>query len=177
MTTIEGHLDARGLRFGLVVSRFNEFVTGRLLAAAVETLTTAGAADEALVVVHVPGAFEVPLAARALASSGRVDAVICLGAVIRGETPHFEYISAEAARGIARVALDTDLPVVFGVLTTDTAEQALARAGAGERNRGADAARTAIEMATLMRALRGKSRRAEPRAAGGERRARRGRRG
>lgn len=155
MTTIEGHLDAGGLRVGLVVSRFNEFITSRLLAAAVETLTKAGAADEALTVVHVPGAFEIPLAARALASSGRVDAVICLGAVIRGETPHFEYISAEAARGIAQVALDTRLPVVFGVLTTNTVEQALARAGAGERNRGADAARTAIEMATLLKRVKG----------------------
>lgn len=155
MRTVDGHLDAKGLRFGLVVSKFNEFVTERLLAAAVETLTKAGAGEDDLELVRVPGAFEIPLAARALARSGRVDAVICLGAVIRGETPHFEYISAEASRGIARAAMDTNRPVVFGVLTTDTVDQALARAGAPERNRGADAARTAIEMATLMRQLQG----------------------
>jgi 6,7-dimethyl-8-ribityllumazine synthase len=155
MKTLEGRLDAGGLRFGIVVSKYNEFVTTRLLAGAVDVLTKAGAGDRAIEVVRVPGAFEIPLVARRLAQSGRFDAVLCLGAVIRGETPHFEYISAETSRGIARAAWEANLPVIFGVLTTDTAEQALERAGAPERNKGAEAARTAIEMANLMKQLRG----------------------
>src|SRR6059036_2718910 len=154
MKTLEGRLDAGGLRFGIVVSKYNEFVTTRLLAGAVDVLTKAGAGDRAIEVVRVPGAFEIPLVARRLAQSGRFDAVLCLGAVIRGETPHFEYISAEASRGIAQAAWEADLPVVFGVLTTDNVEQALERAGAPERNKGAEAARTAIEMVTLLRALK-----------------------
>jgi 6,7-dimethyl-8-ribityllumazine synthase len=155
MKTLEGRLDAGGLRFGIVVSKYNEFVTTRLLAGAVDVLTKAGAGDRAIEVVRVPGAFEIPLVARRLAQSGRFDAVLCLGAVIRGETPHFEYISAETSRGIARAAWEANLPVIFGVLTTDTADQALERAGAPERNKGAEAARTAIEMANLMKQLRG----------------------
>jgi 6,7-dimethyl-8-ribityllumazine synthase len=151
MMTHEGHLDARGLRFGIVVSKFNELVTGRLLAAALEVLAKAGAEESAIEVARVPGAFEIPLVARRMARSGRFDAIICLGAVIRGETPHFEYISREASRGIARTAWDSDLPVIFGVLTTDNVAQALERAGASERNRGAEAARTAIEMANLLK--------------------------
>ncbi|MEW6542004.1 MAG: 6,7-dimethyl-8-ribityllumazine synthase [Nitrospirota bacterium] len=161
MKTLEGHLDAKGLRFGLVVSKYNEFVTGRLLAGAMEVLSKAGAGEQAVEVAMVPGAFEIPLVARRLAASGRFDAVVCLGAVIRGETPHFEYISAEAARGIAQASWDTGVPVVFGVLTTETVEQALERAGAPERNRGAEAARTAVEMATLMRQLHVKGERFE----------------
>ena len=153
MKTLEGHLDARTLRFGIVVSKFNEFVTGRLLAGALEVLDKAGASAQAIEVVKVPGAFEIPLAARRLACSKRFDAVLCLGAVIRGETPHFEYISAEASRGIAQAAWETDVPVIFGVLTTETVEQALAHAGAAERNRGAEAARTAIEMANVFKQL------------------------
>ncbi|MGH7251124.1 MAG: 6,7-dimethyl-8-ribityllumazine synthase [Nitrospiraceae bacterium] len=153
MRILEGRLDAGGLRFGIVVSKYNEFVTSRLLAGAVDVLTKAGAGDRAIEVVRVPGAFEIPLVARRLAQSGRFDAVLCLGAVIRGETSHFEYISAEASRGVARAAWESNLPVIFGVLTTDTAEQALDRAGAPERNKGAEAARTAIEMANLMRTL------------------------
>lgn len=155
MKMIEGGQDATGLRFGIVVSKFNEFVTGQLLAAAVAALTKAGAAEEQIEVVRVPGAFEIPIAARRLARSRRCDAVICLGAVIRGETPHFEYISAEASRGIAQAAWESDLPVVFGVLTTDTVEQAMERAGPPERNRGTEAARTAIEMVNLMKRLGG----------------------
>jgi 6,7-dimethyl-8-ribityllumazine synthase len=155
MKTLEGRLDAGGLRFGIVVSKYNEFVTTRLLAGAVDVLTKAGAGDRAIEVVRVPGAFEIPLVARRLAQSGRFDAVLCLGAVIRGETPHFEYISAEVSRGIAQAAWEANLPVIFGVLTTDTVEQALERAGAPERNKGAEAARTAIEMANLMKQLRG----------------------
>jgi 6,7-dimethyl-8-ribityllumazine synthase len=153
MNTIEGSHDATGLRFGLVVSRFNEFVTERLLASATETLQKAGASGQAIDVVRVPGAFEIPLAAKRLARSGRFDAVICLGAVIRGETPHFEYVSAEASRGIANAAWEADCPVIFGVLTTDTVEQALARAGPPERNKGAEAARAAVEMVTLLKQL------------------------
>ncbi len=155
MKTLEGQLDARPFRFGIVVSKYNEFVTSRLLAGAVEVLTKAGASDEAIEVTRVPGAFEIPLVARRMARSGRFDAVICLGAVIRGETSHFEYISTEASRGIAQAAWESDLPVIFGVLTTETVEQALERAGAPERNKGAEAARTAIEMANLMKQLQG----------------------
>jgi 6,7-dimethyl-8-ribityllumazine synthase len=150
----KGTHDATGLRFGIVVSKFNKFVTSRLLAAAVMALKNAGAVDDALEVVRVPGAFEIPLAARALARTGRFDAVLCLGAVIRGETPHFDYISAEASRGIAQVALECDLPVVFGVLTTNTVAQAIERADPAKHNRVADAARTAIEMVTLLREVR-----------------------
>ena len=152
----KGTHDATGLRFGIVVSKFNKFVTSRLLAAAVETLKKAGAVDEALEVVRVPGAFEIPLAARALARTGRFDAVLCLGAVIRGDTPHFDYISAEASRGIGQVALECDLPVIFGVLTTNTVAQAIERADPAKHNRGADAARTAIEMVTVLREVQAK---------------------
>ena len=153
MKPTEGHLNARDLRFGIVVSKFNEFVTSRLEAAALETLKKQGASETSLHVVRVPGAFEIPLVARQLANSKQFDAVICLGAVIRGETPHFDFISAEMSRGIARASLDTGIPVIFGVLTTNTAEEALARAGTTEVNRGAEAACTAIEMATLMKEL------------------------
>jgi 6,7-dimethyl-8-ribityllumazine synthase len=155
MKTIEGEHGANGLRVALVVSRFNEFVTSRLLAGATEVLGKAGIDEQDLLVVRVPGAFELPLVVRRLAKGGRFDAIICLGAVIRGETPHFEYISSEASRGIAQASWDFDVPVVFGVLTTDTAQQALERAGEIERNRGADAARTAVEMANLLQQLDG----------------------
>jgi 6,7-dimethyl-8-ribityllumazine synthase len=153
MAIVEGQQEAKDLRFGLVVSKFNEFVTGRLLAGALEALKQAGADEQALVVAKVPGAFEIPLIARRMANSGQFDAIICLGAVIRGETPHFEYISAEASRGIARAAWESDIPVVFGVLTTENVEQALERAGGAERNKGAEAARTAIEMANLLKQM------------------------
>ncbi len=158
MKILEGALDAKGLRFGLVVSEFNEFVTSRLQAAAVDTLTNAGADEAHLEIVRVPGAFEIPLLARQMALSGRFDAVICLGAVIRGATPHFDFIAAEASRGIAQASWDSGVPVIFGVLTTDTVEQAMERAGTAERNRGAEAARTAIEMVNVLRQLAGSSR-------------------
>jgi 6,7-dimethyl-8-ribityllumazine synthase len=154
MKAIKGTSDASGLRFGIVVSRFNKFVTSRLLSSAMETLTKAGAGEEEIEVVRVPGAFEIPLVARTMARSGRFDAVMCLGAVIRGDTPHFEYISAEASRGIAQAALDSDVPVVFGVLTTETVAQAIERADPQKYNRGAEAAKTAIEMANVMKQLR-----------------------
>lgn len=150
MRILEGHQNAEGLRFAVVVSKFNEFVTGKLLQAALEVLTKAGAQEDAIHIVRVPGAFEIPLVAQRLAQSRQFHAIMCLGAVIRGETPHFEWISAEVSRGIAHVALHTNIPIIFGVLTTNTVEQALERAGPPERNRGAEAARTAIEMATLL---------------------------
>lgn len=151
---MEWSLDARGFKFAIVVARFNSFVTDKLLDGAREALSRTGAASDDVEVVKVPGSFELSLAAKALAEQGRYDAVIALGAVIRGETPHFDYVAGEAASGLARVALDTGIPVAFGVLTTNTAEQAMARAGAGSDNKGFDAAMTAIEMAALMRRIR-----------------------
>lgn len=151
---VEGGRDARGLRFGIAVSRFNEGITDRLLKAAVDVLRAAGVERRHVVIVRVPGAFELPLAAKLLCCSARCDAVICLGAIIRGDTPHFDYIAQAAARGIVDVGLETERPVIFGVLTTDTIEQAEARADARGLNRGAEAAETAIEMATLIRRLR-----------------------
>jgi 6,7-dimethyl-8-ribityllumazine synthase len=149
----KGSHDASGLKFGIVASKFNKVVTGRLLAEATKALTNAGAKEEDLEVIRVPGAFEIPLVARQLARSGRCDAVICLGAIIRGDTPHFDYIAAEASRGILQASMDTDVPVVFGVLTTDTVAQAIERADPAKHNRGAGAALTAIEMANVMKQL------------------------
>src|SRR5580700_565436 len=151
---IEGQLSATGLRFAIVVSRFNSFITERLLAGATDALRRTGAEDEMIDVVKVPGSWEVPLVAGELARQHRYDAVICLACVIRGETPHFDYVAGEAAKGVAHVAAETGVPVAFGVLTTNTLEQAIDRAGAKGGNKGADAAMTAIEMANLMRALR-----------------------
>jgi|CXWL01.1.fsa_nt_gi 6,7-dimethyl-8-ribityllumazine synthase len=158
MAQYEGTEDATGQRFAIVVSTYNEFVTGSLLQAAIETLTQAGAKPEAIDIAKVPGAFEIPLVARRLAKSRQYDAIICLGAVIRGETAHFDYICNETSRGIAQASWDYDVPVVFGVLTTLTAPQALERAGSPERNKGAEAARTAIAMVTLLRQLSSKAR-------------------
>ncbi len=150
----EGQLSAAGLRFAIVVSRFNNFVSERLLAGAEDALVRTGADPEMVDVVKVPGSWEVPMVAGELARQHRYDAVICLSAVIRGETPHFDYVSAEAAKGIAHVAMETGVPVAFGVLTTNTLEQAIDRAGAKGGNKGFDAAMSAIEMANLMRSLR-----------------------
>jgi 6,7-dimethyl-8-ribityllumazine synthase len=149
----KGSHNAAGLRFGIVASKFNKFVTSRLLAEAIKGLTKAGAHEEDLEVVRVPGAFEIPLAARQLARSGRFDAVIALGAIIRGDTPHFDYIAAEASRGILQASMETNVPVVFGVLTTDTVAQAIERADPAKHNRGVGAAVTAIEMANVMKQL------------------------
>jgi 6,7-dimethyl-8-ribityllumazine synthase len=140
-------------KFAIVVSMFNEAVTSRLLAAAESTLNQLGIPLVHRQIFRVPGAFEIPLIAKTAAQSNRFDAVICLGAVIRGETPHFEYICAETARGIGQAALETGIPIIFGVLTTDTVDQAMERSGKPERNKGADAARTALEMAILMKGL------------------------
>lgn len=152
-TTYEGKLLAEGFRFGIVVSRFNELITRRLLSGARDALRRHGADEEKLDVAWAPGSFEVPMVAQRLAGSGRYDAVICLAAVIRGDTPHFEYVAAEAAKGIAKVGLDTGVPTIFGVVTADSIEEAIERAGAKAGNRGADAAMAAIEMADLMRTL------------------------
>ena len=144
-----GQLVSKGKRYALVVSRFNEFITSKLLGGAIDCLTRHGVTDEEIEVVWVPGSFEIPGVCKRVAESGRCDAVIALGAVIRGSTPHFEYIASEVAKGVAQVALASTVPVVFGVLTTDTIEQAVERAGTKAGNRGADAAATAIELVDL----------------------------
>lgn len=142
-----------GLRIGIALARFNQSVTDLLLAGALDALKRHGVADDAIDVATVPGAFELPLCAQRLAAAGRYDALVCLGAVVRGETPHFDYVAAEAARGIVKVSLRLDLPIAFGVLTTDTVEQALARAGGARGNKGYDAAVTALEMVNVLRAV------------------------
>ena len=151
---IEGNLSAQGFRFAVVASRFNHFVVDHLLDGALDGLRRTGARDEDLTVVRAPGSFEIPALARAAAESGKFDAVICVGAVIRGGTPHFDYIAAETAKGLGQIALQTGIPVAFGVLTTNTLEQAIDRAGAKSGNKGFDAAMSAVEMGNLMRALR-----------------------
>jgi len=150
---VEGQLNAQGLKAALAVSRFNGFITERLLEGALDALRRHGAADEHLVIVRTPGAFELPLAAKKLAESGRFEAIVALGAVIRGATPHFEYVAGEVAKGLAQVSLATGLPVSFGVLTCDTIEQAVERAGTKAGNKGFDAALSAMEMVSLLRAL------------------------
>ena len=151
---IEGGLSAAGLRFAIIVSRFNSFITDRLLGGATDALLRAGASADAIDVIKVPGSWEVPIVAGEVARQHRYDAIICLSAVIRGDTPHFDYVAGEAAKGIAQVASETGVPVAFGVLTTNTLEQAIDRAGAKSGNKGFDAAMTAIEMANLLRTLR-----------------------
>lgn len=148
----EGKLVAEGLRFGLVVARFNEFITSKLLSGCMDALQRHGVEEDQIEIIWVPGAFEIPLAAQKLASKD-YDAVICLGAVIRGATPHFEYVAAEVTKGIAQVSLQSAKPVVYGVITADTIEQAIERAGTKAGNKGWDAAVTAIEMANLLREL------------------------
>jgi 6,7-dimethyl-8-ribityllumazine synthase len=151
--TVEGTIDGSGLRVAIVVARFNELITERLLQGAVDTAREHGVADEAIEVVWVPGAFELPMAAQRLARSARFDAIACCGAVIRGETPHFDFVAGEAARGVARVALESGLPVTFGVITSDNVEQAQARAGGAVGNKGREAMLAAIEMANVLNAI------------------------
>lgn len=151
--TNEGKLIAEGLKFGIVIGRFNEFISSKLLGGAIDGLIRHGAEEANIEVSWVPGAFEVPLIAQKMAKTKKFDAVICLGAVIRGSTPHFDYVAGEVSKGIAKVSLDLDIPVIFGVLTTDTIEQAIERAGTKAGNKGYDAAVTAIEMANLMKIL------------------------
>ncbi|HOP48382.1 MAG TPA: 6,7-dimethyl-8-ribityllumazine synthase [Desulfobacteraceae bacterium] len=150
---IEGRLSAEGFRFAIVVSRFNDFISSKLVEGAIDALTRHGASDDKISLVKVPGAFETPLAAKKLAKSNKYDAVICLGAVIRGGTPHFDYIASEVSKGIANVALESGVPVAFGVLTTDNLEQAIERAGSKSGNKGYDAAISAIEMLNLFKEL------------------------
>jgi len=151
--TFEGKLIAKGLKFGMVLSRFNNFIAERLLEGALDALKRSGAEEEDCTVARVPGAFEIPLAAKKMAKSGRYDAIICLGCVIRGATPHFEYIATEVTKGIAHLSLENEIPISFGVLITDTIEQAIERAGTKAGNKGFDAAMSAIEMANLMKEI------------------------
>lgn len=151
---IEGKLDAKGLKFGIVVGRFNSFISERLLEGALDALLRHGADDKNIDVARVPGAFEIPLAASKMAATAKYDALICLGAVIRGSTPHFDYVAAEVAKGVAHVSLDSGVPVAFGVLTTDSIEQAVERAGTKAGNKGFEAAMTAIETANLFKGLK-----------------------
>src|SRR6056297_3277149 len=153
MKVYEGQLKADDKRFGIIVGRFNEFIGGKLLSGAMDALKRHGGSEEDIEVTWVPGAFEMPLVAKKLAKSKKYDAVICLGAVIRGATPHFDYVSNEVTKGIASVSLDTEVPVIFGVLTTDTIEQAIERAGTKSGNKGYDAAVSAIEMVNLLEQL------------------------
>jgi 6,7-dimethyl-8-ribityllumazine synthase len=150
----EGRLGSQGLRFAIIVARFNSFITERLLAGALDALHRTGAVESDIEIVKVPGSWEMPLVARELAGRKKHDAIICLGAVIRGDTPHFDYVAGEAAKGLSQVAAETGVPVAFGVLTCNTLEQAIDRAGAKGGNKGFDAAMTAIEMANLLRTLR-----------------------
>ncbi|NVN91429.1 MAG: 6,7-dimethyl-8-ribityllumazine synthase [Desulfuromonadales bacterium] len=152
-TYLEGKLNAEGTSFGILVSRFNSFISERLLGGALDCLLRHGAEDSKIVVARVPGVFEIPLAAKKMTESGKYDAVICLGAVIRGATPHFDYVSAEVSKGVAHVSLESGIPTVFGVLTTDSIEQAIERAGTKAGNKGLDAAMTAIETVNLLKQL------------------------
>ncbi len=147
---LEANLLAEGKKFALIMSRFNDFITQKLVDGAVDALRRSGARDEDIDIVKVPGAFEIPLLARQMAAKNRYDAIVCLGAVIRGATPHFDYVSAEVSKGIAMVGLEADIPVIFGIITTDTIEQAIERAGTKAGNKGWSAAISAVEMANLM---------------------------
>jgi len=151
---LQGDLNAKGMKVCILVSRFNDFITSRLLDGAVDALTRNGAKDDDITVVRVPGAFEIPLVAKKVAVGKKYDAIICLGAVIRGATPHFDYVSAEVSKGVASVGLDSGMPVIFGVLTTDSIEQAIERAGSKSGNKGFDAAMAAIEMVNLFKAVK-----------------------
>lgn len=147
---IVGKLVAKGMKFALVASRFNEFITSKLVSGAIDTIVRHGGGVNDITEVWVPGSFEIPLTAKTLAKSGDYDAVICLGCVIRGQTPHFDYVAAEVSKGVAMVGMETELPVIFGVLTTDTIEQAVERAGTKAGNKGSDSAAAAIEMVNLL---------------------------
>uniref|UniRef100_A0A7C4ELE7 6,7-dimethyl-8-ribityllumazine synthase n=1 Tax=Thermodesulfovibrio aggregans TaxID=86166 RepID=A0A7C4ELE7_9BACT len=154
MKIIEGNLQAQGLKFGIVVSRFNEFITSRLLEGALDALLRHGAKENDIEIVKVPGSFEIPMIAKKLAQSGRFNAIICLGTLIRGATPHFDYIASEVSKGISIVSLETGIPVSFGIITADTIEQAIERAGSKSGNKGWDAAIVAIEMARVAEKLK-----------------------
>lgn len=153
MKTIEGKLEAKGMKFAIVISRFNEFISSKLLSGCIDGLERHGADEKNIDVIWTPGAFEIPLVAKKAATARKYDAVICLGAVIRGATPHFDYVAAEVSKGIAAVGLDSSVPVIFGVLTTDSLDQAIERAGTKGGNKGFDAAMGAIEMVNLLRQI------------------------
>jgi 6,7-dimethyl-8-ribityllumazine synthase len=153
MKIIEGKLQAKDLRFGIVLSRFNDFITSRLLDGAVDGLLRHGSVEKDVEVVRVPGAFEIPLVAKKMAASKKFDAIICLGTVIRGATPHFDFVASEVSKGVAMASLDTGIPIAFGVITADTIEQAVERAGTKAGNKGWDAAITAIEMAQVIKQI------------------------
>lgn len=150
---IEGKITAEGFRFAIIVSRFNDFISSKLVEGAMDALVRHGADEEQISLVKVPGAFEIPIAAKRLADTGKYDAIVCLGAVIRGATPHFDYVAAEVSKGIAVIALETGIPVTFGVLTTENLEQAIERAGSKSGNKGWDAALAAMEMVSLFKAM------------------------
>ncbi len=151
MKTVEGKLSAENLKFGIVLGRFNNFITERLLEGAIDCILRHNGKEENIEIFKVPGSFEIPLVAKKLAKSGKYDAIVCLGAVIRGSTPHFDYVANEVTKGIAQVGLETEVPISYGILTTDTIEQAIERAGTKMGNKGFDAALTAIEMANLIK--------------------------
>ena len=153
MKCIEGELHAKGLKFGIIVSRFNDFITGKLLEGAKDALLRHGAKEDDIDVVKVPGSFEIPLVAKKMAVKGAYNAIICLGTIIRGATPHFEYVASEASKGIASASMETGIPMAFGIITSDTIEQAVERAGTKSGNKGWDAAITAIEMAQLLKKI------------------------
>ena len=153
MKIIEGELQAKGLKFGIIVSRFNDFITAKLLDGALDALIRHGAEEDDIEIVKVPGSFEIPVIAKKLASKSTYNAIICLGTIIRGSTPHFEYVAAEVSKGIATVSLETNTPIAFGIITSDTIEQAIERAGSKAGNKGWDAALTAIEMAHVLKKL------------------------
>jgi 6,7-dimethyl-8-ribityllumazine synthase len=150
---IEGNLIGSGLKFGIVAARFNDFITGRLIEGALDTLNRHGVDESAIEIVKVPGAFEIFMAAKKLVKSDKYDAIVCIGAIIRGATPHFEYVAAEASKGVATVAMEASIPVIFGVLTTDNLEQAIERAGSKAGNKGSEAALAALEMANLFKVM------------------------
>ena len=152
--TIEGKLDARNMRFAVIISRFNDFIVNRLLGGTMDALVRHGAEESKVDVIKVPGAFEIPLAAKKAVQTGKYDAVICLGAVIRGATPHFDYVAAEVSKGIAMLGLETEMPITFGILTTENIEQAIERAGSKSGNKGWDAAVSAIEMVNLLKQMK-----------------------
>lgn len=153
MKVIEGELQATGLKFGIIVSRFNDFITSRLLDGALDALIRHGADEKDIEIIKVPGSFEIPMVAKRMANKGTYDAIICLGTVIRGATPHFEYVAAEVSKGIATASMETGIPISFGIITSDTIEQAIERAGSKSGNKGWDAAMTAIEMAKVIKKI------------------------
>ncbi|MCD4729013.1 MAG: 6,7-dimethyl-8-ribityllumazine synthase [Bacteroidales bacterium] len=153
MKVIEGQLSAKNLKFGIIVGRFNEFISSKLLSGSLDALKRSGADEKNIEMAWSPGSFEIPLIAKKMAKSGKYDAVICLGAVIRGATPHFDYVANEVSKGVANAMLETEVPIIFGVLTTESIEQAIERAGAKSGNKGFDAAMAAIEMANLMKEI------------------------